>query len=414
MSKVLINSNNPLLFYVFIAFFSLNCNSAESNYSIYLDADFSGTKASSHSIKQGINTALAEVHYKIQGINFDIIIKDHRANSLRSKKNLDDYLKDENALLIFSGMHSPPILSNKSFINKNRILMLDPWAAAGPITRTSEKENWIFRLSIDDSKAGKYIVERAIEDGFNKYHLLLEDTGWGKSNEKTMTKALIDLGATAEGVAWFNWGLGINHAKLILRNIAESGAEVIFFVGNASEAKVFSKAMSDLPEKFRLPIRSHWGITGGNYTQEINHEERGILDLQFIQTDFSFIKESLSPFEQSVLKLAKVHNSNINGKLDIKAQTGFVHAYDLTKILITAINQSGLTGNRTVDKLAIHKALITLNNPVRGLLKTYNKPFSKYSLNNTDAHEALNIADYAMGIFGENGEVILINTTKED
>jgi len=397
--------------FLFIA--STSANSTEKKYSFYIDADFSGTKASSLSIQQGINTALAEVDYEINGYTFDVIIKDHRANSLRSKKNLESYLQNKTILAIFSGLHSPPLLSNKAFINNQGILLLDPWAAAGPITRSNQKDNWVFRLSIDDSNAGTYIVKRATEEGFKNLYLLLEDTGWGKSNEQTMSKALNQKGLKVAGISWFNWGLGKNHAKLILRNIKQAGADGILFVGNTPEGKTFSRAMVDLPKSIRLPIRSHWGITGGDFHQVIDKKVRAQLDLQFIQTNFSFLHRKLSKFENSVFDVAKNQNEQINNLADIKAQTGFVHSYDLTKLLIAAIKQVGLTGNRATDKLAIRNALIDLHAPVRGLLKVYDKPFSKYSANNLDGHEALTIDDYTMGYFGDDNEVVLINPARE-
>jgi len=136
---------------------------ARQKYFIYLDADFSGAKSSSLAIEQGITNALAEVGNHIHGFEFEIVLKDHRANSLRSRRNLEEFLADDQALLVYSGLHSPPLLANKSFINENGILLLDPWAAAGPITRSNSEKNWIFRLSIDDSNAGKYISNKAIE-----------------------------------------------------------------------------------------------------------------------------------------------------------------------------------------------------------------------------------------------------------
>ncbi len=399
---------------IFMALFSSEVQSAQKEYSIYIDADFTGAKQSSHSIKQGIITALAEVNNEVQNFKFKLIDKNHRANSLRSKKNLQAYLEDDKALLVFSGLHSPPLLSNKTFINNEKILLLDPWAAAGPITRAKSNENWIFRLSIDDSNAGTFIVNRSINEGFKKAHILLEDTGWGKSNEKTMNLALAEHGLKPVGISWFNWGLGVNQAKLILHSIAESEADVIFFVGNAPEGKVFSKAMVALPESLKIPIRSHWGITGGDFSQVITKQDRAMLNLQFIQTNFTFLNKNLSKFETSVLELAKANNIGINDKYDIKAHTGFVHSYDLTKILIAAINQAGLTGNKQDDKIAIHQALTNLRAPVQGLLKNYQQPFSIYSQSNLNAHEALTTTDYAMGAYDMDDNVVLINSIKED
>lgn len=394
-----------IIFFTLLVTFSVNAN---KSYSIYLDADFTGTKVASLSIQQGINVALAEENYHINGYQFEIIAKDHRGNSLRSKRNLDGFLADSHALLVFSGLHSPPLLAHKNFINNNQILVLNPWAAAGPITRSVDKNNWIFRLSIDDSNAGTFISKHALKEGFSKPFLLLEDTGWGRSNKNTMTKALAANHIKPKGIMWFNWGLGINHAKLLLRSVKASGADVIFFVGNANEGKTFAKAMLALDTELHLPIRSHWGITGGDFAEVINNEARKKLDLQFIQTKFSFVTQQQSLLAQKVLLQAITLYPKINTAKDIKAPTGFVHAYDLTKLLIAAIKQSGLTGDKDYDISAIKLALEHLKSPVQGLIKKYQTPYSPYTVNNINAHEALDEADYAMGYYQADNSVMLL------
>lgn len=396
-----------LLLFIFSSF-SYAQQSQPVPYKIYLDADFVSTKGASESIFQGITSALSEVDFTIAGYKFEVQTKNHQGNSLRSKYNLQQFLADKQALVVFSGLHSPPILANKNFINKNQILLLDPWAAAGPITRSKNTENWIFRLSIDDSKAGYIITEHALKQGFKKPFLLLEDTGWGKSNKKTMTNALKIEGLSPQGINWFNWGLGENQARLILRDVAASGADVIFFVGNVSEGKVFAKTMSELPPQLRLPIRSHWGITGGNFAVEVNQSMRESLNIEFIQTSFSFLNPDLTTLQTQVLNQVIAIFPEINNAYDIQAQTGFIHAYDLTKIFIEAVIQSGLTGNAINDRKTIKRALEDLTKPVEGLIKTYKKPFSKYSDSNVDAHEALGSGDYKMAYYGDKNEVILI------
>ena len=381
---------------------------ANKSYRIYLDADFTGTKISSISIQQGINVALAEENYRINGYQFEIVTKDHKGSSLRSKRNLESFLADSNALLVFSGLHSPPLLAHKNFINKNHILVLNPWAAAGPITRAEDKNNWIFRLSIDDSNAGTFISKNALKEGFKKPFLLLEDTGWGRSNQNTMTKALSANHIAPSGISWFNWGLGINHAKLLLREAKSSGADVIFFVGNANEGKTFAKAMLALEIELQLPIRSHWGITGGDFAEVINNEAREKLDLQFIQTKFSFLTQPQSLLAQKVLSQAIAMYPEINTAKDIKAPAGFIHAYDLTKLLITAIKQSGLKGDKHHDINMIKLALEDLNTPVHGLIKLYQRPYSPYTLDNINAHESLDETDYAMGYYQADNSVTLL------
>ncbi|MGB0899946.1 MAG: ABC transporter substrate-binding protein, partial [Psychrobium sp.] len=149
--------------------FSMNASTKEPQpLHLYLDADFTTMSAAANAIELGINTALSEEAHKINGYQIKIIRKNHRGNSRRSTKHLQQFIEDKNAIAVFGGLHSPPLLSNKTFINQHQILTLVPWAAAGPITRSTNSENWIFRLSIDDSNAGEFIINQALKQGFKR------------------------------------------------------------------------------------------------------------------------------------------------------------------------------------------------------------------------------------------------------
>ena len=379
---------------------------AEGTVRLYIDADRSGAKAAGDAIEWGLRTALSEVGDRLGGFQAEIVPLDHRGNSRRSLRHLETFARDDRALALFAGLHSPPLLENRDYINRNEILVLDPWAAAGPITRPPEGENWIFRLSIDDARAGYVIAREAVAEGFRRPYLLLEDTGWGKSNETTMTRALAELGVEPVGVEWFNWNLGATGARIILRKIADTGADVVFLVANAPEGKTIAAAMAALPRQRRLPLRSHWGITGGDFPDVIDARMRAQIDLLFLQTRFSFIGGPADPFSTGVLAAAR-QATPIRTAYDIKAPTGFVHAYDLTRLLIAAVEQTGLRGDVRADRRRLRAALEGLEKPVRGLIKTYVKPFGPYSSEMSAAHEALGIGDFVMGRYGEQGEILL-------
>ncbi len=406
---------SSLVFGVSIWFLGAHVATAQapSPLKLYIDADFTVHSTSAISIEQGIRTALDEIDNLLATHPVEVIKKDHRGSSPRSLQHLKQFLVDPQALAVFAGLHSPPLLANREYINTQGILTLDPWAAAGPITRYPSKENWIFRLSIDDSKAGYTIVKHAIEvDGFRHPFLLLEDTGWGKSNERTMRKAIETYkrtGADLAGLAWFNWTLGASQAKRILTKIYHSNADVILFVGGEPDGLTFTKSLLSFPQDKRLPIRSHWGITGGDFPLVINQAMRTQLDLAFIQTRFSFIGQSIHSMGQQVFQRAKkLFPTIITTPKSIKAPTGFIHGYDLTKLLIAAIKQTDLTQDMTTNRKNIRTALENLKEPVTGLIKTYHKPFGIFSPKNPDAHEALSSEDFVMGHYGNDGEILLL------
>lgn len=380
---------------------------------IYLDADRSSAQESTTAIERGIKTALAEVHNTLLGRPVELTVLDHRGNAMRSLANLKAAAADPNMLAVYCGQHSPPVLTNLSFINDSGILLLNPWAAAGPITRPKSGPNWVFRLSVDDTKAGKVIINRAIaQRGFTRPALLLEKTGWGFSNEKIMVNALAAHGASPAVTKLFNWGISVPAAKIMLRDVVTAGADVIIFVGNAPEGIVFCQAMLELSPALRRPIISHWGITGGDFPHVITPALRAQLDIEFLQTRFSFLNIRDNALARQVFAKATALFADVATPEDITAPTGFVHAYDLTRLLIEATKQVKLAGKTPENIAAIRQqtkhALEHLHAPVQGLIKTYTHPFTPYSPDAPDAHEALGAQDLTFGQYGRHNEIILI------
>lgn len=391
-----------------IFFCAMPASASQDTLRIYIDADFTVVKSAAESIEQGLRTALDEVDNSLVGHRVEIVRKNHRGSSPRSKSHLQQYLADEKALAIFAGLHSPPILAHRDYINEQEILLLVPWAAAGPITRYPSSQNWIFRLSIDDTKAGRVIARYAVQDqGYKRPYLLLENTGWGTSNEQTLRVALEEMGIVPAGVGRFSWNLSKPHARALIREVAAVSADVILLVANTPEAKILIAEMADMG--VHIPICSHWGITGGDFTNTIDASTRAKIPLAFIQTRFSFFDANPGSWQYGVLESAKTLFPNqIKSAKDIRAPTGFIHTYDLTKIFIAAVEQAGLSGDIRTDRRNIRAALEQLDKPIRGLLKTYQQPYSAFGPDAADAHEALRQEDFAMARYGAEDEIILL------
>lgn len=404
---------------VLLLVFSLMCASSlaadkiENNnnqyFTIYLDADRSRHFSSANSIEMGIKTAFHQVNNRIQNYQVKFVTMDHRGNSTRSKLNMKKAFDDSQALLVMSGMHSPPLIKNREFINNNQMLTLVPWAAGGPITRYPAKENWIFRLSIDDTKAGIKIAQFAITE--KKCHspaLLLEQTPWGDSNRSTLLTAIQDMKKKEPSIIWYNWGISEAAMRIKLRAINDKGADCIIFVGNANDGTTLVKSKLTLEKNLRLPIYSHWGITGGKFHKTITAEERKQVPLYFIQTCFSFVSSKPTPFSEKVFLQAQKIYPELSQKKSLLAPTGFIHAHDLGVILIQALSQFKLTDDMKSNRKKLRQALENIEKPVQGLIKIYDKPFSQFTVKNDAAHEALNINDFCMAKYGVDDEIVLL------
>jgi len=384
-----------------------------STFRIYLDADQTNSVSSGKSIELGIRSALLQSNWTLGGHQVELVIKDHHGSTQRSRHHLEQFLSDPQALAVFGGLHSPPLIAARDYINNNQILTLVPWAAATPITRSKTSENWIFRLSIDDSKAGKVIINETVQhSGFKHPYLLLEDTGWGRANKKTMTKALSQLGYKANGIHFFQWGVGQHEARTILEHAVSNGADSFVLVANAPEGITFTKAMLSLDSTRQRAIRSHWGITGGAFFKSLGPSSVNQLDLAFIQTSFSLLQTPLSSEAKSALSDASTVSSTTLSPSDIKAPAGFIHAYDLTRILIAAAEQTAIPSDPKKARQIIKTNLEKLVAIVPGLIKEYKKPFSNNIKTNFDAHEALGIEDFVMARFDQHGNIRLSDSAQ--
>ncbi|WP_415906746.1 ABC transporter substrate-binding protein [Neptuniibacter sp. QD72_48] len=379
---------------------------------IYHDSDYTSHSSSAQAMKMGFLTALDEIDYKIGNYQLEFVEKDHRGNVVRSHRTMKQFVNDPSALFILGGLHSPPYIKYRQYINDNEILLLVPWAAGGPITRHPDSNNWVFRLSVDDTKAGLRISDYAVNSKQCKSpHLLLEDTGWGKSNFKTITNYFESSLSITPEVTWFNWNTKDNAAKLILREIAKSDSDCVIFVGNAIEGATFMTAMTEV-EQFNLPVLSHWGITGGNFPQKLGPTTLSKLDLSFIQSCFSFVSSEESKFSQSVFARGqKLFPEALTDYRSLKSPTGYTHAYDLAKVAIQAMQNITLSDDMAQNRQLLREELESLNTPVKGLIKTYQKPYSTFSQSNLDAHEALGLSDLCMAKFTPDGVIEVMPNT---
>lgn len=386
----------------------LFCNTLFSNeWNIYIDADYTGAKESSESIEKGIKLALKK--YLPKDISINIISLDHRGNSRRSRAHIEEFSNDPNALAMFCGLHSPPVLANLSLINQNRVILLDPWAAATPITRTPDEngDNWVFRLSIDDSQAGEVIVAYSIDiEKYIRPIIILEDTGWGKANEKTIINALKSRGIDSPKILWFDWKVGNLGIKKIISDVIEYKSDVILLVANYSEGANILKEISQINNK--IPVRSHWGITGRDLFNDLHNELKNHnLDLKFIQTSFLFTNNNLTNYQLEVWNDIKQSYTDIKEYKDLKAPLGFIHSYDLTKILIEALKKIGSSNDIILTRNQLRLALESSNTQVNGLIKIYKHPFSSYNSESFFAHEALRIKDFKMANYNSKGEIVI-------
>lgn len=355
---------------------------------IGLNADLSsGSALSGVAIRRGIQIAIAEINQKGGVLNRPLQLKvmDHRGIPARGRFNIQTYVNEPEVVAIVGGLHTPVIMAEKKRLFDNgeaQIPYLIPWAAGTLITDNP----WIFRLSVRDEDAGPFLIQKALQKGHRRVALLLERTAWGRSNEQSMVAALTKIGLKPTSLQWFAWKTDQVRIAQKLETIFQAGAEVVIMVANAPEGATIVQAMAERKQEQRLPIISHWGITGGGFPSRVG-DILGKVELTFLQT-YSFLEQPHSEKNRRFVSLATtVFPKEIQRVEDIFSPVGTAHAYDLTHLLAIAIAKAG-----TTDRSKLRGSLEDIGR-YSGLVKTYTPPFKKGVGKN---HEALSADDFKL------------------
>jgi branched-chain amino acid transport system substrate-binding protein len=375
---------------------------------IHLDADRTGGFDAARAIEMGIRTALSHTELVPDGIRFEVVPKDHRNNAKRSLKNLLEYDRDPNGLAVIGGKESPPYLTYRDRINADEILLLLPWSAAGPITRTETDENWIFRASVDDSKAGAFLVQKALlQNECKAPALLMLNSGWGRYNEQNIREALKQYQIENVPTFFIDADISLEMSRITARDIVRAGADCVIYVGTVEGGAAIISEVASAPDA--IQVISHWGILGNDFMRRTSFSDLERVNFQFLQTCFPFGQ----PDNPAVIKATQAARSLFPDEFqsleELRAPTGFVHGYDLGLLLLAGLRQSDVTAPIEELRRSVRSALENLDSPVHGLMKAYRTPFSQEGF---DAHEALGAADLCLAKYDAEGRVMLISDNR--
>lgn len=357
-----------------------------------LDAEFGvPTSTSAQAVRLGMKIAMDEVNQQgglLGGRKLTIVERDNRSVPARSIQNLRELAALPDLVAVFCGKYSPVVVEALPVIHELRLPLLDPWAAADPITDHTYRPSYTFRLSLKDSWAMDTILSSAIQRGFRRIGFLAPNTEWGRSSLRASERYINrHKGISLADTRWYNWG-----DESLLRHYQQlrgSGAQALVLVANEREGAILVNEVASLPAGERLPIISHWGVTGGRFHQTAA-KALAQIDFSVVQT-YSFIGAH-GPKAQAVLAAAK-RLEGIESPRALSSPVGVAHAYDLTHILASAIERAGST-----DRAAIRNALEQVRNH-DGLIRRYAQPFSP------TRHDALDAGQVFMARFAPDGAI---------
>lgn len=343
-------------------------------------AALSGPSAQSgEAMTRGLQIAIDEINAKgglLKGRKLQLIQRDDESNPPKGLIAARELIFKEKVAAFFGGLDTPVSLAIVPVANREAVPFIGIWAAGTNITQNGAKPNFVFRVSAVDALVDVRLLKHAEKLGSKKAGLILINNPWGESNEKGLKAAAeANKNIAIVGIEKFE----NNDVDLVpqLTRLKQAGADVLILVGNAAPGAQVMKSRDRMA--WKVPVVSHWGISGGRFP-ELAGPSAG--DAQFVQT-YSFFGEQNAAGKRLIAALLKKY-PEIKGPADIFSPVGTANAYDAMHLLGMAIEKAG-----SIDGNAVRQALENLGT-YEGLIKTYKQPFT------AENHDALGPDDYVM------------------
>lgn len=313
---------------------------------------------------EDINKAGGVLGRKLVGV-----IRDDLGTPPKSIQNMTELIDNEGVAAIVGPTNSGNALAFMHLPQQKKIPVIVPIATATEVTTRYAKQpqNFLFRISMVDREQVALIVAYAVKASRTKKIAIIADTtGYGQGGIKDATEVLALHGV--QPVAVEKFGPKDTDMTSQLAKIRESGADVVIVYAIADGTAHTLKSMDKIGW---LPITlSTWGSQSSVLPRTAGQKLAEHLILTASTTEDSNAR-------------AKSLGERI--RKNYPTMTTFAcaaQAYDSVLLLAAAIKAAGTTDG---EKVAAALEGVT---GVQGIVKTYDKPFSK-----TD-HEGLTVADF--------------------
>lgn len=356
---------------------------------IALSAEFGDrTSTADDAIRLGMQIAIDEVNRRggvLGGRRLALAERDNRGVAARMVQHVRELAATPDVVAVFCGKFSPPVIEARPVARELGLPILDPWAAGDNLVDDDPPPGWIFRLSLRDSWAMQAIADHLAAAGARDLGLLVPASTWGRSSEAALRAALASRPALRLAAVQ-QYEFGVTALLPQYEALLAAGAGAVVLVANEGEGAVLVRDMAALPRDRRVPIASHWGITGGDFPGLAGAALREV-DLAVVQT------YDLAADPRPAARRVRAEAERRTGVpiRRLRSTVGLAHAHDLTLVLARAIELAG-----TTDRRAIRDALERVRG-VDGIIHRYERPFAP------DRHEALSRADVFLARFAPDG-----------
>lgn len=372
---------------------------AADSIKIAITGPFSGGSAPmGTSMRNGARLAISEINaaggVSIAGkkMKFEVIERDDEGKNERGALIAQELASMDDLSGVIGTVNTGIALSGDKHLQEKGITkIITPAAGSASMTQWSKagvKDLSMFRFAAHDGIQAAMVVEEAIKQKLTKVAIMHDATNYGVSGHGDLIDQIKKQGNKLDIVATEKFNIGDKDMTAQLLSAKSAGAQAILIWGVGPELAAISNGMAKLDMK--TPLIGGWALSMSNYIENAGKNSNGALMPQ------TFIEDPITPKVKSFIEgYHKTYNVT-----RIPSPVSAAQGYDAVLIFAAAVKQA-----QSGDTRKIKDALEDLKEPVKGVITTWKRPFSKWDPANVETHEAFRRDDTVMGIV-KDGQVI--------
>ncbi|MEO0319247.1 MAG: hypothetical protein RL404_2924 [Pseudomonadota bacterium] len=321
----------------------------------------------------GMQAAIDDINASggLLGKKLTLVVRDDTSQPPKSIQHMSDLIDNEKVAAVFGPTNSGNAMAWKHIPNQKKIPVMGNVGSGTDITKpvAAGADNYMFRVSMVDREQVvalmAYVKKNAAQS--RVIGLMAEGTGYGQGGLKDMEEIAALHGIKPAAIERF--GVADTDMTSQLNKMKSAGVDTIVVWAQGTPIAQLMRSMEKI--NYFPVVLTSWAADNVTFFDAAGKTlaEKPL----FMRT----VNENRTPAQQKLF-------DRIGPKLKGPSAFSFaLHGYDSVLLLAQAMRQAG-----SADGAPVKAALEDLKAPVNGLLKTYNKPFSRTQ------HEALTANDF--------------------
>ncbi|MDO9237388.1 MAG: ABC transporter substrate-binding protein [Aquabacterium sp.] len=336
------------------------------------DLSASPSAQSGHAAVIGMEAAIADINAAggVLGRKLLLVTRDDTSAPPKSILNMSELIDNEKVAAVFGPTNSGNAMAWKHIPNQKKVPVIGNVGSGTDITKPMSPgaDNYMFRVSMVDRDQVAVLMAYVKKNAASSkvIGLMAETTGYGQGGLKDMQEI-----AQMQGIkpaATERFGVGDTDMTSQLSKMKAAGVDTVVVWAQGTPIAQLVRSMEKI-NYFPLTLTS-WAADNITFYDAAGSTlaEKPL----FMRT----VSETRTPAQQKLFE-------RVGSKLKAPSSFSFaLHGYDSVLLYAEAVKQA-----KSIEGSAVRLALEDLKIPVQGVLKTYNKPFSKAN------HEALTAKD---------------------